>query len=156
MVMKQAILGWTLLGIVALVGCKKSSSGETPTTLPPGSPIEMYFADNVLNRTFVVDLATDNGVNKTADFTGYTFVLTSTTSYYEGPMTGTKDGTTISGTWGSNSDYSRLNISLTNPSAPSAFTFINRSWRFTRKNFPVMELAPWGSTEPLVLHMRRL
>jgi hypothetical protein len=71
-------------------------------------------------------------------------------------MTGTKDGVTISGTWGSNSDYSRLNISLTNPSAPAEFSFINRSWRFTRKNFPVMELAPWGSTAPIVLHMRRL
>lgn len=154
--MKKVLIGSFIMSCMAFAGCKKASTSNNPNGLPPGSPLEVFFAENVLNRTFVVELATENGVNKTADFTGYTFVLSSTNSYYDGPMTGTKSGTTISGTWGSNSDYSRLNIALTNPSAPAEFTFINRSWRFTRKNFPVMELAPWGSTAPLVLHMRRL
>lgn len=154
--MKKAILGSILLSALLTTGCKKTSTFVNPNGPQPANQVEAYFADNVLNRTFIVELATDNGVNKTADFTGYRFVLTNTTSYYDGPMTGTKDGVTISGTWGSNSDYSRLNISLTNPSTPAEFSFINRSWRFTRKNFPVMELAPWGSTAPIVLHMRRL
>jgi hypothetical protein len=33
--------------------------------------------------------------------------------------------------------------------------FLNREWRFTKKSLPQMELAPWGTTEPLVLHMLR-
>lgn len=140
---------------MTFAACKKTTF-VNPNGPQPSNPVEVYFAENVLNRPFVVELATDNGVDRTSEFTGYQFLLTNTTSYYEGQMTGTKAGVTISGTWGSNSDYSRLNILLNTPSAPAEFGFLNRSWRFTRKNFPVMELAPWGSTAPLVLHMRRL
>jgi hypothetical protein len=71
-------------------------------------------------------------------------------------MTGTKDGITYSGTWSCNEDYSKLVISLTSPSVPAAFGFINRSWKFTKKALPIMELAPWGTTDPKILHMRRL
>jgi hypothetical protein len=71
-------------------------------------------------------------------------------------MTGTKAGVTYSGTWTSNDDYSKLIISLTTPTPPAEFSFINRSWKFTKKAVPVLELAPWGTTEAKVLHMERL
>jgi hypothetical protein len=55
------------------------------------------------------------------------------------------------GTWKTNEDYSKLSVQL--PSTPSELAFMVRDWRFTRKTTTVMELAPWGSTEPDVLHM---
>ena len=120
------------------------------------SQLEALFEENILNKNFVVDLATDNGADLTSQYNGYNFILTKTTSFYDGPMTGTKAGVTYTGTWISNDDYSKLIINLTSPAPPAEFTFINRSWKFTKKAFPVMELAPWGSTEPKVLHMKRL
>ena len=119
------------------------------------SQIEGLFEDNVLNKNFIVSLATDNGTDLTSQYTGYNFILTKTNSYYEGPMTGTKNGVTYSGTWKSNDDYSKLDINITSPAPPAEFGFINQSWKFTKKGFPTLELAPW-SNEPKVLHMKRL
>ncbi|MDB5277760.1 MAG: hypothetical protein JWR61_2715 [Ferruginibacter sp.] len=137
----------TLLGS----GCKKLKllSGDQST-------LEQYFADNVLGRTFVVDFASDSSADITSQYAGYDFILTKTTSFYEGDMTGTKDGITCTGTWSSNSDYSKLVINLNSSNIPASFAFLNRSWKFTKKGVPVLELAPWGSTDPKVLHMRRL
>jgi len=120
------------------------------------STLEQYFADNVLGKTFVVDFASDSSVDITSRYTGYDFILTKTTSFYDGDMTGTKDGITYTGTWASNSDYSKLVINLNSSNIPATFIFLNRSWKFTKKGVPVLELAPWGSTDPKVLHMRRL
>jgi hypothetical protein len=120
------------------------------------STLEQYFADNVLGKTFVVDFASDSSVNITNQYTGYDFILTKTTSFYDGNMTGTKDGITYTGTWASNSDYSKLVINLNSSNIPSSFIFLNRSWKFTKKGVPVLELAPWGSIDPKILHMRRL
>ena len=136
--------------MLLLGGCKKTIESVSQDTL------QQYFEDNILNKDFVVQLATDSTIDKTVNYEGYVFVLTRTTSYYDGPMTGTRDGTTYTGTWSSNEDYSKLVISLTSPAPPAAFAFINRAWKFTRKSLPIMELAPWGTTDPKVLHMRRL
>jgi hypothetical protein len=140
------------VAIILLPGCSKSTAPE-----PTDDLLKQYFEQNILNRDFVVDSASDNGSNLTSQYTGYVFKLMKNT-YFDGPMTGIKSSTstTISGTWTSNDDYSKLTISLTQPSAPTEFSFINRSWRFTSKAFPVMKLAPWGSTDPKVLYMRRL
>ena len=112
--------------------------------------LEQYFEANVLNRNFIINLATNNGVDITAQYSGYTFKMFKT-DYYHGPGEIRKGTTVYSGTWSSNTDYSKLVITL--PSTPSEFVFLNREWRFTKKAFPQMELAPWGTTEPLVLHM---
>lgn len=113
---------------------------------------QKQFEDNILNKNFRVHLATDNGTDLTAQYTGYTFVLYKST-YYNGPMTGVKNGTTYNGTWSSNDDYSKLVITFS--SAPPEFIFLNREWKFTKKALPIMELAPWGTLEPKVLHMER-
>lgn len=132
-------------------GCKKLAAAAGSR-----SAMESLFEENILNRNFVVRLASDDGTDLTSQFTGYNFILTKTTSFYDGPMTGTKAGSVFTGTWSCNEDFSKLTISLTLPNTPSEFNFINRSWKFTKKAFPVMELAPWGSSEPKVLHMERL
>jgi hypothetical protein len=136
--------------LLLLSGCKKSLQDI------PASTLQSYFETNILNKNFVVDLATDSLVDKTSLYTGYSFILTRDTSYTQGPMTGTKDGMTYTGTWISNADYSKLSIDLNAPTIPAEFIFLNRVWRFTKKSLPIMELAPWGSTDPKVLHMRRL
>ena len=145
------LVGAGLLALLVSGGCKKLAAAAGNR-----SAQEALFEENILNRNFIVHLAIDNGTDITGEFTGYNFVLTKDTSFYGGPLTGTKNGTTYTGTWACNEDFSKLTISLTKPTIPTEFNFINRSWKFTKKAFPVMELAPWGTTEPKVLHMERL
>jgi hypothetical protein len=135
--------------MLLLLSCKKSSSDPAQ----PVSLVQQYFEDNILNHDFQVQLATDTGVNITSQFTGYIFRLTKG-SGLSGPMTGSNSLIAFYGTWSSNSDYSKLTISL--PALPSCFIFLNREWKFTKKTLPIMELAPWGTTDPKVLHMERL
>ncbi len=129
------------------MGCSKKAVETAQATY-----YQQQFEDNILNKNFRVHLAMDNGVDLTAQFTGYTFVLYKST-YYNGPMTAVKNGTTYNGTWSSNDDYSKLVITFS--SSPPEFIFLNREWKFTKKALPIMELAPWGTLEPKVLHMER-
>lgn len=134
--------------ILFLQSCGKSES-------PTEDLYQKYFETNVLNSDFVVSLATDNGTDLTAQYNGWVFRLLKNT-YYDGPMTAKKNGNTYTGTWSSNQDYGKLIINITLPSVPGEMLFLNREWRFTKKDLPTMELAPWGSAAPVVLHMRRL
>ncbi|MEJ7587885.1 MAG: hypothetical protein WKI04_10030 [Ferruginibacter sp.] len=141
----------TLCALLSSTGCKKlkAASGDR-------SAMEALFEENILNRNFIVHLASDNGTDITGNYTGYNFILTKTTTYYEGKMTGTKAGVTYTGTWACNEDFSKLSIDFSGTGVPAEFNFINRAWKFSKKAFPIMELAPWGTTEPKVLHMERL
>lgn len=144
------IIALLCAAMLLLGGCKKTVEAVSQDTL------QKYFEDNILNKQFVVNYALDTTTDKTSEFDGYSFILTRTTSYYDGPMTGTKAGVTYTGTWTSNDDYSKLVINLNTPTPPAEFIFINRAWKFTKKSLPIMELSPWGTTDPKVLHMRRL
>jgi hypothetical protein len=134
-----AQLGLNSCSKEAIVAAKQEQAGD-------------YFASNILNSNFRVQMATDNGADITSQYTGFTFVLQQYT-LSAGSMTATKNGVTYIGNWACNSDYSKLTISL--PNLPSEFVFLNRDWKFTKKALPVMELAPWGTTEPKVLHMEK-
>ena len=137
-----------LLLLLICSSCKKLGDPGTNALL------EQYFETNVLNRNFTVSLAQENGTDLTANYTGYIFVLLKT-DFYHGPLQATNNGTTYTGSWSSNDDYSKLVITLPNP--PSEFGFLTRDWRFTSKSDfpPTLKLAPWGSTEALVLYMFR-
>lgn len=137
--------------ILLLSGCKKPAPEDVSITT-----LQAYFETNILNRNFIVELAKDTANDITSEYNGYTFILTKTTSYYDGPMKGTKGSTVYTGTWSSNEDYSKLVITLNSPSVPTEFVFLNRAWRFTKKELPTMQLAPWGTTDPKILYMRRL
>jgi hypothetical protein len=130
-----------------LTGCSKSKIQAIALT-----EAQSYFETNVLNRDFRVQLATDSGVDLTAQYSSYLFRLLENT-VYDGQLTATIGSTVYAGTWSCNDDYSKLVISL--PSGPGPFVFLNREWKFTKKSLPVMELAPWGTTDPKVLHMER-
>lgn len=145
-----------IIAIVIAVILLCSSCSKSPLDLvsqPSQSFLQQYYEDNILNRDFKVKLATDTSVDLTTQFSGYTFRLTKST-LLNGPMTAVNGSLTYTGTWSSNDDYSKLVISL--PSSVPAFIFLNREWRFTKKAVPLMELAPWGTTDPKVLHMERL
>ncbi len=135
--------------IIAAVNnsCSKSAVEDAQATY-----LQQQFEDNILGKNFRVYLASDNGVDLTGQYAGYTFVMYKST-YYNGPTTATKNGITYNGIWSSNEDYSKL--TLTFPSTPPELVFITRDWRFTKKALPVMELAPWGTTDPKVLHLER-
>ncbi len=146
MVQLKNILLTILFILLLFASCKKAGD------LVNNPLLEQYFETNVLNRDFIVSLATDNSSDITANYTGYTFVLLKT-DYYHGPLKATVGSTVYMGTWSSNEDYSKLDISL--PVPPAEFSFLSRPWRFTSKNFPTLKLAPWGSTEALELNMYR-
>lgn len=140
-----------LIPVLCFTSCSKELQNAVNGT-GTSSVLEKYFEDNVLNQNFTISLATNNGVDLTANYSGYLFKMMKA-DYYNGPCTATKGSTVYTGTWSSNSDYSKLVITL--PSSPSEFVFLNREWKFTKKALPQMELAPWGTLEPLVLHMLR-
>ncbi len=132
--------------LLLLSSCKKNS-------VIAQSLAEQYFEQNILTKTFIVQLATDSSKDITAQFSDYNFVLTKTTAL-NGPLSASNGTVTVTGTWSSNSDYSQLVISL--PNTPTDFTFLSRAWKFTSKALPVLQLAPWGTTDPKVLYMQRL
>ncbi|HEY5368479.1 MAG TPA: hypothetical protein VIJ75_05740 [Hanamia sp.] len=132
-----------IASFLVFTSCKKSVSQ---------SVLEKYFNDNVIGKNCTVTLAIDSTGDITSDYTGYIFVLLKT-DYYHGPLKATIGSNGYMGTWSSNADYSQLNIAL--PDSIPEFQFLSRSWRFTKKGNPTMELAPWGTTEPYVLHMTK-
>lgn len=142
-----------LIAVIAAIVLLLSSCSKNPLNNPQNqNALEKYFEDNILNRDFTVHFASDNGTEITSDFNGFTFRLLKNT-YYDGAMTASNSLFTFNGTWSSNSDYSKLVITL--PTTIPSFAFLNREWKFTKKALPLLELAPWGTTEPDILHMMR-
>jgi hypothetical protein len=130
--------------LLLLSGCKKTVENIQQDLA------QQYFEENILNRDFKVLLATDNGTDITSQFTGFTYRLTKNT-FTDGPMTASNNLVTVTGTWNCTEEYGKLIINL--PSTITGFSFLNREWKFTSKALPVLKFAPWGTTEPKVLHM---
>jgi len=142
--MKKYLVVFLLSFFVFGISCKKAIQNISQ------SEIEKLFNKNVIGHNFTVTLAKDSTEDLTSQFTGFLFVLLKTDSYH-GPLQATKSGNTYMGTWSTNDDYSKLTIGL--PDSIPEFVFLNRSWRFTKKDVPTLKLAPWGSSDPLVLYM---
>lgn len=144
--MKKYIPFLLAASLLFCFSCKKAIENISQSTL------EKYFDKNVIGKDFKVTLAKDSTVDLTSDYTGYTFVLLKT-DFYHGPLKATNGSNEYMGTWSTNDDYSKLIITL--PDTIPEFKFLSRSWRFTKKDVPTLQLAPWGSDDPLVLHMTR-
>jgi len=142
--MKKILSLLLLLAIVSSFSCKKAIHNAGQALL------EKYFEKYVIGNNFVVTLAKDSSNDITSRYSGYTFVLLKT-DLLHGPLQANKGSNQYMGTWSSNDDYSKLDISL--PDSISEFKFLSRNWRFTKKANPTLELAPWGSDAPIVLHM---
>jgi hypothetical protein len=144
--MKKYLTFFFFASIIVCFSCKKTIEKIER------SAAENYFNNNLIGRNFIVTLATDSTNDLTSDYAGYTFVLLKT-DYYHGPLKATKGTNKYEGTWSCNEDYSKLTISL--PDSIPEFKFLNRNWRFTKKDVPTLKLASWGSTAPVVLYMTR-
>ncbi|MBU3714599.1 MAG: hypothetical protein FGM46_06575 [Ferruginibacter sp.] len=144
----------TLFSFFLMVILTQNISCKKPQETYVANILEQYFEQNILNSDFIVSYASVGNEDITAQYDGYIFRLLKKT-YLDGPMTATKDGVTYTGTWSSTADYGKLVISITQPTPPAEFIFLNREWRFTEKALPVMKLAPWGSSADIVLHMKR-
>jgi hypothetical protein len=134
--------------LLLVCGCAKPSASNPL--------VQSFFTENVFNRQFIVQFASDSGIDITNQFVQDTFVLKTDTSNFEGDIIASHNGADYTGTWSSNSDYSELIINLATSSTPAEYVFLNRAWKFTKKDIPVMQLAPWGSTDPKVLYMQQL
>ena len=139
----------TFIFLVSMLGsfsCKKTLQNLDQSIL------QKYFEQYVIGSDFVVTLAKDSTSDFTSQYNGYKFVLLETDPYH-GPLKATLGSNAYYGTWQTNSDYSKLIISL--PDSITGFPFLSRSWRFTKKENPTLQLAPWGSSDPVVLYMTR-
>jgi hypothetical protein len=132
------------IAIVLLLGsasCKKEADSVDPVA---------FFNANVLNKNLTVHLATDNGVNVTSNYSAYTFKCAT-----GGVFTATNNLFSINGTWAVNADYGKLTITL--PTPPSEFIFLNREWIFTKYSTPIMELgySATAGGEYKILHFQK-
>jgi hypothetical protein len=144
------VIALLLAVLILLASCKKL---EIAVAAQNENLLQQYFEANILNKDFIVRLASDSSNNITSQFSGFTFRLTKAT-LTSGAMTATSGTMVYTGSWSANEDYSKLVITL--PNSITAFSFLTREWKFTKKAIPVMELAPWGTTDPKVLHMERM
>lgn len=144
--MKKLLISIFSISILFSISCKKTIDNLDQTLL------SKYFEQYVIGSDFVVTLAKDSTTDLTSIYDGYKFVLQET-DLYHGPLKATYGSNVYYGTWATNSDYSKLDISL--PDSIQVFPFLSRSWRFTKKTNPTLQLAPWGSTAPIVLYMTR-
>lgn len=145
-IMKKYLPFILFASLIMCFSCKKTLDSIKQSVL------EKYFDKNVIGRDFIVSLAKDSTTDLTAEYSGYIFVL-GKTDFYHGPLKAAKGSDQYEGTWSVNDDYSKLIITL--PTSVPEFQFLVRSWRFTKKAVPTLELAPWGSDAPIVLHMTR-
>ncbi len=144
---KRYIIAVILSAVILLTdGCVKQALEKKA---------QNYFETNYLNSDFVVDLASDSTADLTSQYNGYIFRLLKNT-LTDGPATAVKNGATYSGTWSVNEDYSKLTITLNQPSILPEFVFLNRAWRFASKDLPLLKLTPWGSAAPVKLNLRKL
>ncbi len=144
--MKKLFTYLFLTFLIFNFSCKKSIENVSH------SLAEKYFEKYVIGNDFLVTLAKDSTSDITSEYKNYKFVLLET-DLLHGPLKATTGSSTYMGTWQTNEDYSKLDISL--PDSIPVFKFLSRSWRFTKKANPTLELAPWGSSAPVQLHMTR-
>lgn len=144
--MKNVLILTFSASLLLCFSCKKTLQNLDQSVL------SKYFEKYVIGSDFVVTLAKDSTTDLTSTYDGYKFVLQET-DLYHGPLKATYGSNVYYGTWATNSDYSKLDISL--PDSIQGFSFLSRSWRFTKKTNPTLQLAPWGSTAPIVLYMTR-
>ena len=115
--------------------------------------MEKIFEATVLNQPIRIILAVDSaGNNITADYQDMIIYLRKDT-YYNGPLEILAKGTKHMGTWGSNSDYSRLNLSI---QGLPEFVFFDNPWRFTYKSATLLKIAPVTNPGKKTLHLEKI
>ena len=143
--------GITSLIVIASMGVAVSTSScKKDTTLPP---VPKDSADNVtsaqkafdllvLGKDFYMKKGLDSaGTDLTSSYADQIYVLKKET-YENGPLVVTAGGMTYNGTWKANSDYSKLELSVT---GRPDFAFYSIAWRVTGKTFTGLKMVPQAS-----------
>jgi len=143
--------GITSLIVIASMGVAVSTSScRKDTTLPP---VPKDSADNVtsaqkafdllvLGKDFYMKKGMDSaGTDLTSSYADQIYVLKKET-YENGPLVVTAGGVTYNGTWKANSDYSKLELSVT---GRPDFAFYSIAWRVTGKTFTGLKMVPQAS-----------
>lgn len=143
--------GITSLIVIASMGVAVSTSScRKDTTLPP---VPKDSADNVtsaqkafdllvLGKDFYMKKGMDSaGTDLTSSYADQIYVLKKET-YENGPLVVTAGGMTYNGTWKANSDYSKLELSVT---GRPDFAFYSIPWRVTGKTFTGLKMVPQAS-----------
>ncbi len=105
--------------------------------------LNKYFEENILNRDITISIAKFEGRDTTPMYSGYVFKLLKNT-YYDGPFEARLNGTTYTGTWSCNDDYSKLILDI---KKTGALEWVSITWKFTSKSTTTLELAPWFNTD---------
>jgi hypothetical protein len=115
--------------------------------------MEKIFEAMVLNQPVRIILAVDSsGNNITPNYQDMVIYLRKET-YYNGPLEILAKGTKHMGTWKSNSDYSRLDLSIT---GLPEFAFFDKTWRFTYKSQTLLKIAPVLNPGKKTLHLEKI
>ena len=143
--------GITSLIVIASMGVAVSTSScKKDTTLPP---VPKDSADNVtsaqkafdllvLGKDFYMKKGMDSaGTDLTSSYADQIYVLKKET-YENGPLVVTAGGVNYNGTWKANSDYSKLELSVT---GRPDFAFYSIAWRVTGKTFTGLKMVPQAS-----------
>jgi len=157
--------GLVVLLIILNLGstsCKKdppnnnNDTTKTDTTYNDSAArayMEKIFEATVLNQPIRIVLAVDSaGNNLTPDYQDMIIYLRKDT-YYSGPLEILAKGTKYMGTWGSNSDYSRLNLNI---QGVPEFVFFDNTWRFTYKSATLLKIAPVTNPGKKTLHLEKI
>ena len=129
------IIGISLTGTVLLSSCSKDDDDDNTTP----SSNAVYFSENALARDLLVQLASDNSSDITAQFSGYTFRLTKTATY-SGTITASNDLLTVNGTWSIDAGYDKITFVFPTD-VISSLSFFNKEWQFSSRSTTVIELV---------------
>lgn len=137
--MKHIIL--TLVLGLMWASCSKEKVAEQKAQDP--DTMQAFFETYILGKDIRVSVARFEGRDTTALLSPYTFKLHKNT-YYDGPFTAISASDTFTGTWQSNSDYSKLILDI---KQNTALEWISISWKFKSKTMTSLELIPWFDTD---------
>jgi hypothetical protein len=135
--------GLAFPAIMLLNGCSKS---EVHSTIASN---ENYLENTMLNRDLFVSGATDDGVNITDNFTGYTFRLESTIYGASSGLAYANNITnSIQGTWAVSGGKDKIVFDF--PSTLVAnLAYMNKEWVITKGSNPIKLNAANGENDVL-------
>ena len=124
----------SLTGTVLLSSCSKDDDDNTPP-----SSNAVYFSDNALARDLLVQQASDNSTDITAQFAGYTFRLTKTAAL-SGTISASNDLLTVNGTWSIDANYDKITFVFPTD-VINSLAFFNKEWQFSSRATTVIQLT---------------
>lgn len=128
------ILSISFTSTILLISCDKDDDDSNSTP----SSNSQYFSANVVGRDLLVQQASDNSTDITAQFNGYTFHLTKTATY-SGTISASNDLLTVNGTWSVAGDFDKITFTFPTD-VISSLSFFNKEWQFSSRATTVIEL----------------